>query len=186
MERAEARGSRTHRAGHADAGSETQPPHVVVVGGGIAGLVAARQLAVGGARVTLLEASAVLGGKVARHTVAGIAARRRRGELRDPRRHRGGVRRRARARRRRSCNPTRPAPGCSPRDGAAVPLPEAGLLGIPGTPLAADVIAVDRQARRLRAQLDSLLGYVGHRSAPSASWCGDGWGGPSSSNWSPR
>ena len=51
---------------------ESSPPHIVIVGGGIGGLTAARDLAVGGARVTLLEASSVLGGKVARHTVAGV------------------------------------------------------------------------------------------------------------------
>ena len=43
-------------------------PHVAVVGGGIAGLAAARALAAGGARVTLLEGSARLGGKL--HTTA--------------------------------------------------------------------------------------------------------------------
>ncbi|MBK5222684.1 MAG: protoporphyrinogen oxidase [Acidimicrobiia bacterium] len=43
------------------------PAHVVVVGGGVAGLVAARRLALHGARVTLLEASSRLGGQV--HTV---------------------------------------------------------------------------------------------------------------------
>ena len=47
-------------------------PGVIVVGGGIAGLVAARELAIGGCEVTLLEASDALGGRVARHTVAGI------------------------------------------------------------------------------------------------------------------
>lgn len=48
------------------------PPHVAVVGGGVAGLVAARELALGGARVTLFEASARFGGRIRRETVAGI------------------------------------------------------------------------------------------------------------------
>ena len=39
-------------------------PSVLVVGGGVAGLVVARDLARGGAEVTLLEASDRLGGKV--------------------------------------------------------------------------------------------------------------------------
>ena len=43
-----------------------------VVGGGIAGLVVARRLAMAGRSVTLLEASDRLGGTVARHTVGGI------------------------------------------------------------------------------------------------------------------
>ena len=45
---------------------------VVVVGGGVAGLVAARDLAKGGAHVVLLEASGELGGMIRRHTVAGL------------------------------------------------------------------------------------------------------------------
>lgn len=45
---------------------------VVVVGGGVGGLVAARDLAKGGADVVLVEASDRLGGIVDRHTVAGI------------------------------------------------------------------------------------------------------------------
>eukprot|EP00929_Paragymnodinium_shiwhaense_P086074 TRINITY_DN46564_c0_g1_i1.p1 TRINITY_DN46564_c0_g1~~TRINITY_DN46564_c0_g1_i1.p1 ORF type:complete len:616 (+),score=107.70 TRINITY_DN46564_c0_g1_i1:130-1977(+) len=40
------------------------PPNVVVVGGGLAGLVAALKLAEAGCRVTLLEAAPYLGGKV--------------------------------------------------------------------------------------------------------------------------
>ncbi|MGA7146918.1 MAG: NAD(P)-binding protein, partial [Microbacterium sp.] len=44
-----------------------------VVGGGVAGLVVARRLALSGAGVTLFEASDRLGGTVARHEVGGIA-----------------------------------------------------------------------------------------------------------------
>ncbi len=46
---------------------------VVVVGGGVAGLVAARDLAASGRDVLLLEASPVLGGKLRSHEVAGQA-----------------------------------------------------------------------------------------------------------------
>jgi len=45
---------------------------VVVVGGGIAGLVAARELALAGARPLVLEAWSTAGGAVGRHTVAGL------------------------------------------------------------------------------------------------------------------
>jgi oxygen-dependent protoporphyrinogen oxidase len=45
---------------------------VVVVGGGIAGLVAARELALAGLRPVVLEAWTAPGGAVGRHTVAGL------------------------------------------------------------------------------------------------------------------
>lgn len=47
--------------------------HVVVVGGGIAGLIAAADLAKGGARVTLLEAAADLGGRARTRRADGFA-----------------------------------------------------------------------------------------------------------------
>ena len=47
--------------------------HVVVVGGGIAGLTAAYEASLAGARVTVLEASPRLGGKVAVSEVGGLA-----------------------------------------------------------------------------------------------------------------
>ncbi len=43
---------------------DSTPPHVVVVGGGIAGLAAATGLAEHGVRVTLLDSNATLGGRV--------------------------------------------------------------------------------------------------------------------------
>ncbi|MCC9203662.1 protoporphyrinogen oxidase [Arthrobacter sp. zg-Y769] len=55
----------------------TQPetptgPSAIVVGGGISGLIAARDLQRAGVRVTVLEASDRFGGCVGRHSVAGI------------------------------------------------------------------------------------------------------------------
>jgi oxygen-dependent protoporphyrinogen oxidase len=47
-------------------------PPVVVVGGGIAGLTAALELAEGGAAVTVVEASDRFGGKIATHRVGGL------------------------------------------------------------------------------------------------------------------
>jgi oxygen-dependent protoporphyrinogen oxidase len=45
---------------------------VIVIGGGVAGLIAARACARVGLNVTVLEASAAVGGAVASHTVAGL------------------------------------------------------------------------------------------------------------------
>ena len=45
---------------------------MAVVGGGLAGLTAARDLAAAGADVLLLEASPQVGGKLRRHPVAGV------------------------------------------------------------------------------------------------------------------
>lgn len=47
-------------------------PHVVVIGGGISGLAAARFLARGGARVTVLEGSPEIGGKLRVSEIAGL------------------------------------------------------------------------------------------------------------------
>ncbi|MFE7070310.1 protoporphyrinogen oxidase [Streptomyces sp. NPDC057620] len=54
---------------HAD--TRTGPGHVVVIGGGIAGLAAAHRLLNAGARVTVLEASDRLGGKLLPGSIAG-------------------------------------------------------------------------------------------------------------------
>ncbi|NGO45298.1 protoporphyrinogen oxidase [Streptomyces ureilyticus] len=54
---------------HAD--TRTSPGHVIVIGGGIAGLAAAHRLLDGGARVTVLEASDRLGGKLLPGEIAG-------------------------------------------------------------------------------------------------------------------
>ncbi|MBW5480617.1 protoporphyrinogen oxidase [Streptomyces bambusae] len=48
------------------------PGHVVVIGGGISGLAAAHRLIESGARVTLLEASQWLGGKLRAGQIAGV------------------------------------------------------------------------------------------------------------------
>ncbi|TXN29391.1 protoporphyrinogen/coproporphyrinogen oxidase [Lacisediminihabitans profunda] len=131
-------------------------PDVVVVGAGIAGLVAARDLAAGGLSVTLLEATDRLGGKVARHTVGGLeldagaeSFATRRGTVTALAAELG-------------LEPAivQPNPAgawLQPLAGPALPLPKTALLGIPGTPLAADVIAVVGMRAALRAQLDELM-----------------------------
>lgn len=65
--------SQTHGQTHGVTGTPEQPPgQVVVIGGGIAGLSAAYDLARAGARVTLLEASDRLGGKLWADEIAGV------------------------------------------------------------------------------------------------------------------
>jgi oxygen-dependent protoporphyrinogen oxidase len=135
---------------------------VVIVGGGIAGLVAARDLALGGVVVTLLEASGSLGGKVASQEVAGIRVdsgaesfATRRGTVASLAIDLGlGDQ---------VCTPNPAGAWLQRSHGGAVPMPKSGLLGIPGTPLAADVIAVVGLAGAFRAQLDSLLMLVGSK-----------------------
>ncbi|MET9644606.1 protoporphyrinogen oxidase [Streptomyces syringium] len=51
---------------------DTRTKHVVVIGGGISGLAAAHRLSRGGARVTVLEASGRLGGKLLAGEIAGV------------------------------------------------------------------------------------------------------------------
>jgi oxygen-dependent protoporphyrinogen oxidase len=64
------------RGGHPTPTSEPQAtadrPTAVVVGGGVSGLIAARELAAAGSAVTVLEASSSWGGCVGSHVVAGL------------------------------------------------------------------------------------------------------------------
>lgn len=129
---------------------------VIVVGGGVAGLVAARALVLAGREVLVLERSDRLGGQLASHSVAGIEldagaeAYATRAEsiprlLRALKLHDDIVR------------PTSAPAWLHRADGTAVPLPETSLLGIPGVPLARDVIEAIGLRGAMRAQLDNLL-----------------------------
>lgn len=131
------------------------PTRVVVVGGGAAGLVAAREIARPGFEVTVLEAGGELGGSVARHEVAGIlldagaeSFATRGGHvaaLLDDLGLTGDV-------------VTPLAAGAWLQlPGRAVPTPKAGILGIPSSPLATDVIAAIGWRGALRAYLDRLM-----------------------------
>ncbi|ROP72752.1 NAD(P)/FAD-dependent oxidoreductase [Curtobacterium sp. PhB115] len=136
---------------------------VVVVGGGVAGLVAARDLAKGGADVVLVEASGVLGGMIRRHTVGGIDL--------DMAADSFATRTDAVGRLAIELGlgndvvaPDARGAWLMTRDGRTSRIPATGLLGIPSTPMAADVLAVVGQQGALRAQMDSLLpGPVGSK-----------------------
>jgi oxygen-dependent protoporphyrinogen oxidase len=141
----------------------SEPAPVVVVGGGIAGLTAARRLSLAGHEVTLLEASDRLGGQLARHTVGGIPL----DAGAESFATRGGsVERLAAAL---GLGDEIVAPNEAPAwvhraDGTAVPLPATSVLGIPAFPLGADVVAAIGARAAWRAQLDQLmLGQIGGR-----------------------
>lgn len=136
-------------------GLDSPPTRVVVVGGGVAGLVAARDCARVGFEVTLLESADRVGGLVASHDVAGLqldsgaeSFATRGGHVAELIEELG-LRDRLVA----------PDPeGAWVRLGAdSMPLPRAGLLGIPSSPLATDVIRAIGWSGALRAYLDRVM-----------------------------
>lgn len=142
-----------------DAGLES-PQDVVVVGGGIAGLVAARELAARGLRPLVLEAWQAPGGAVGRHTVAGLDL----DAGADSFATRGGIV--AALATELGLGPAIAAPS---RAGAWVQLPtgagtlpRTGLLGIPAYPWARDV--------------RHTIGLVGALRASADRWLPAGWG----------
>ncbi len=129
---------------------------VVIVGGGVAGLVEARRLVLGGRSVVLLEASDRPGGQVDRHTVDGIEVDRGAEAFAT----RGGTVESLLRLLRLGDDVVRPAetPAWLYRaDGSAVPIPATSVLGIPGVPLAKDVIAAIGMRAAVRDELDRLI-----------------------------
>lgn len=134
---------------------EQRAARVLVIGGGVAGLTAARDLALAGKRVTLVEAETVLGGRIKRANLAGIPV-----DIgAEAFATRGGGVQALIAELGLAERVVRPSARGAWIVGAdlAVPLPEAGALGIPARPLA-------RAARRslgvfgaLRAAIEPLL-----------------------------
>lgn len=127
---------------------------VVVVGGGIAGLVAARDLARAGRAVTLLE-TGTLGGSVASHEVAGLVL--------DAGAESFATRSTTVADLLAELGlaadvvvPARTGAWVQLPDGA-VPLPSTGLLGIPADPWSPDVRRAIGVAGAARAALDRVL-----------------------------
>jgi len=135
----------------------------IVVGGGVAGMVVARDLAIGRLRVLLLEAGDRLGGKVVSHEVAGVVLD---AGAESFATRRGTV---AALATELGLGPSIQAPDPAgawlmPETGTPMPMPSTGLLGIPSVPLAADVIQVIGLRAALRAQLDGLMiGFIGSK-----------------------
>jgi protoporphyrinogen/coproporphyrinogen III oxidase len=128
----------------------------IVVGGGVGGLVLARRLVLGGASVILLEASTTLGGTVARQTVGGI-------EL-DAGAESFATRGDTVAGLARALGlgddivlPNPAGAWLQTARGSAFPLPANSLLGIPGSPLATDVVAIIGNRAGTRAFLETLI-----------------------------
>lgn len=132
------------------------PADFIVAGGGIAGLVLARDLALGGAQVRLIEAASRLGGQVSAHDVNGtpLDAAAESFATRDPsvatllsELNIAG----------RVVTP-RPNPAWLIRDdGSASPLPSTGLLGVPSDLLAPEVADAIGEEGVARALLDRTL-----------------------------
>ncbi|WES64886.1 FAD-dependent oxidoreductase [Microbacter sp. GSS18] len=129
---------------------------VLVAGGGVGALVVARRLAVGGRRVRVFEAADRVGGQVVPIRVGGVEL----DAAAESFATRGGIVAGLLDELGLAGDVVTPNPSAAwlhRADGTAVPLPAAGLLGIPADPRAADVVRVIGRRAALRAQLDAML-----------------------------
>ncbi len=135
-------------------------PGVVVIGGGIAGLCAARELVAAGLRVTVLESSERFGGSVASHELAGLTLDAG-AESFSTRSDTVPALARELGLGSLVCSPDPVGawlhlPG--PEGGStAVPLPKSGLLGIPADVRDPDLPRLIGRAASVRAGLDRAL-----------------------------
>ena len=134
---------------------EAPPTRIVVVGGGVGGLVVARECARPGFDVTLLEATDRVGGPLAPLEIGDITV----DAGAESFATRGGHVARLLEELGLADDIVSPNPaGAWVRHGRrSVPLPKAGLLGIPSSPLASDVVAAIGWGGAFRAYLDRLL-----------------------------
>lgn len=119
-------------------------------------MVVARRLAMAGRSVTLVEASDRLGGTVSRHTVGDIDL----DAGAESFATRGGIVAALATEIGLGDDIVRPdAVGAwiQPASGRPSPMPATNVLGIPGIPLAADVIAVIGRRAAIRAELDAII-----------------------------
>ena len=137
-------------------------PNALVVGGGIAGLVAARELARAGRDVTVLEAGTSWGGQLSKHSVGGTSFP----EIdldsgAESFATRGGVVAGLLAELGLGDDIVTPTGGSAwlySGERGARRLPASSLFGIPSNPLARDVIASVGLLPALRASVDQLMG----------------------------
>ncbi|SEH60727.1 oxygen-dependent protoporphyrinogen oxidase [Leifsonia sp. CL147] len=134
---------------------EAPPTRVVVIGGGVAGLVVARECARPGFEVTLLEAGDRVGGSVAPLDLGGMTLDAGAESFATRGGHVAELLRDLDL----DDDVVQPNPsGAWVRHGSrSVPLPKAGLLGIPSSPLAKDVADAIGWSGAFRAYLDRLI-----------------------------
>ncbi|MEN2741289.1 FAD-dependent oxidoreductase [Microbacterium sp. X-17] len=134
---------------------EAAPTRIIVIGGGVSGLVVARECARPGFEVTVLEASGRVGGSVAPLELGGITV----DAGAESFATRGGHVAALLTELGLADDVVEPNPaGAWVRNGSrTVPLPKAGLLGIPSSPLATDVVAAIGWGGAVRAYVDRLL-----------------------------
>jgi oxygen-dependent protoporphyrinogen oxidase len=133
--------------------SPSPRPDLVVIGGGIAGLTVARDVALAGRTVVVLEGAAEPGGSVRSHLVGGLRLDRGAESFAVAR---PGARELVRELDLPTVAPT-PAPAWVRHEAGQAPLPRGGLLGIPADSRAADVVAVLGRLGAWRAGVDALL-----------------------------
>lgn len=144
----------------------TSMSDVVVVGGGVAGLVAARDLVARGARLTVLEAAPAAGGCIATHDVAGLRLDAGAESFSTRGRTVAGLIEELGLADTVVTPATRGAWVALP-DGP-VPLPAAGVLGIPADPRAPEVRRAIGLRGTARAALDRYLpGRIGLPPGPT-------------------
>ena len=148
--------SESTRAEPADLAARAAARHIVVIGGGVGGLIAARECAKVGMRVTLLEASDAVGGAIRRAEIDGVAV----DAGAESYATRGGRVRALLAELDLTDRIVAPAAGGAwlagiPGIGAA-PLPVGGILGIPGNPFQEDVRRIIGWSGAWRAYLDRV------------------------------